>query len=70
MTDLRFIIYVTLGTIIAMMAISCLVGCTMSVTLANTQGKAQDLVNETQTPSTDLEASVPVTGIPAASLRF
>lgn len=37
--------------------------CTYSINMVHTEGSASDVVDETQTPSTSVQASVPVSAI-------
>lgn len=36
------------------------IGCTYSVNLVHTKGSAEDIIDENQTPTTDLTAEIPL----------
>ncbi len=42
----------------------CLTGCTYSITMAHTQGSAEDLIDETATNTPTTTANIPVSVVP------
>lgn len=46
----------------------CLTGCMNYITQVHTDGTASDVVDETQTPTTNASASIPVSVIPESPI--
>jgi len=40
-----------------------MVGCTYSINMVQTDGSAEDVVDETQTPSTSISATIPASAV-------
>jgi hypothetical protein len=40
-----------------------LTGCSYSINMVHTEGTATDVVDATQTPTADVDASVPISGL-------
>ena len=56
-----FLIYIVLAQVLAVCFIVCLlVGCSYSITMVHTQGYADDVVDEEQTPTSDIQATIPL----------
>jgi hypothetical protein len=45
---------------IKMFLVFALCGCTYSINMVHTEGTADDVVDETQTPTSNLKATIPV----------
>ena len=49
-------------SIISLISIILLTGCTYSITMVHTEGEAQDVVDETATNTPSTRVSVPISG--------
>lgn len=56
--------YILAETIIAILSILCFCGCSVSVTLADTHGTAEDVVDSTPTNTTKTDAALTIPAIP------